>query len=129
MSNNETQVKNGDRVRITETFFSQDAKQRGYEDAHPGLIGAVGTVVDFPAGGRSVRLRLDERVEGWNELYVPAGGVEHYEEEEGKFKVGDRVRIVSSKYTEHPSRKAGGTGTIDKFLDGDLCHVRVDNDP
>jgi hypothetical protein len=121
------EIKVGDRVRITETFFSLAAERYGHEDSYPGLIGAVGTVTDFRAGDEAARLELDERFEGWSTIYVPATGVEHVEET--KFKVGDRVRIVSSSYTEHPSRKAGGTGTIDKVLDGELSHVLVDNDP
>lgn len=121
------EIKVGDRVRITETFFSQGAKTWGYEVEATGLIGAIGTVQDFRDVDGAVLLELDERTEGWTTLYVPATGVEHVEET--KFKTGDRVRIVSSSYTEHPSRKAGGTGTVGWVMNTELLNVRVDNDP
>ena len=45
-----------------------------------------------------------------------------------EIKVGDRVRIVNSRFVEHPSRMAGGTGTVERVT-YELFHVRVDNDP
>lgn len=41
-------------------------------------------------------------------------------------KVGDRVRIVDSNYTSHPSRMKGGSGTVVRVYDG-LVGVDVDN--
>lgn len=39
---------------------------------------------------------------------------------EPDIKVGDRVRIVDSYYTGHPSRMKGGTGTVERIYDGSV---------
>lgn len=44
------------------------------------------------------------------------------------FKKGDRVEILSSVYQEHPSRMAGGTGTVVE-VDDDFIMVCVDGCP
>ena len=43
-------------------------------------------------------------------------------------KVGDRVRITKSYYTEHPSRMKGGTGQI-VLVDDPWVEVEVDDSP
>jgi len=47
-----------------------------------------------------------------------------------EFKIGDRVRIVQSYFSEDPSRMAGGTGTvIGVYTTGHAVDLSVDNDP
>jgi len=50
------------------------------------------------------------------------------QQQDSKFQVGDRVEIVSSPFKEHPSRMAGGTGTV-KSVWNNVCGVIVDNGP
>lgn len=43
--------------------------------------------------------------------------------------IGTRVRLIRSDYTEHPSRMAGGLGTVIDFYDYYTYSIAVDNDP
>lgn len=45
------------------------------------------------------------------------------------FKVGDRVRIVDSDYSLHPSRMAGGTGVVRSVGARGAVHISVDGGP